>query len=796
MLKIKNCHIPKIGLMLFVVLAVTIGAIWTAQPKIEAQAVTTGNWSDYADDGWLDAAAERYSEYDANQPGSSQEYPYLIESAAEFAYLGVNGTTGELAGKYIKLSRGCNCDEPLTEIDFSAHYWDPVNLYGAEFGGMYDDGVSVYFDGNNVALTGVKINSYRQAHYMTVACEYSTYLPGCPAIYYYEHVPPPAPGDEANYLLENTGFSLGAGAAGLFGEIYKVRLDNFHLVGPTVQIEHPSGFFDKAETEDESIYTSTEDAVGTLVGSARRSRVLNSLVSNPDVDVTDGGWKSSAMVGGMIGHAAGYVYTINNRVEGGNVKLHLISATDLTNMPYASDLLTFGEYTAKYGGSYAEYFELADNLDGDSSVYYGAGGTTIALGGLIGMNYHSAVMNSSAETRLLYDLSNLSFNSANANKFPSYLECDDDDNSDPNCYADGIIDIFHRVHEMAHNVPEYLIEPSSDIEYGVTGTGIGGLIGVSTDTSAILACIMNSYAVAEIEITGQLVEDITSCYGDWENGEQCITNYDTEYMNYGGAAIGGLAGYVNDTVVNSYAVLNIDIAKDDGSYAAIEDWNDYPGYMGIDSPIDENGAIGEVFGIAEAENLICNEGCGEWQDSDGDWHYWSSKPDQDIYWDDPNFYPITDNYYRLGSDYQGVGYVEDYPWRTVDDRDWVCDIDEPTDCYWDEIGEIDYHFTETYGSGAELLAKLNAGLGDVAKVVRGHLVDSNMLAPNMAEWFVDHVSPWVLGDDGQPTLQSHSVYNDVPDNECSVTTKLQPVLPGAPAMPIVPGVPNTGINKP
>ncbi|MDR1300684.1 MAG: hypothetical protein LBK50_03175 [Candidatus Nomurabacteria bacterium] len=762
----------------------TFGMMLVAVNWLHAEPIqTAGYWSDYADSSWLNADDKRYSEYGANAIGSSAEFPYLIETAAEFAYLGVSGESGEFAGQYIKLSRGCNCEEPLTEIDFSAHYWDPVSLYGGAIGSMYDDDVITHIDGNNVALVGVKIDGYKRAERVVVSCyEGGEYSSGCQSDSYRGDVVPPAPGDEASYLVEDTGFSLAAGSSGLFGELYKVRLANFRLIAPSIQIAHSSGFIDETVYNNDWQPMSTQDAVGSLVGSARRTRILDSIVLDPDIDVVGGGGSIGAMTGGMIGYASGYVYTINDHVNGGDVKWRPAAIDDLSSVAYHEDIMTYGEYLTRYGGSYEDYEDFAGALWNkyDDYIIFNTNSdgmySTIALGGLIGVNYHSAVMNSSTSTRLLYDLSNLSLD-ITEDRLEKYwqMECykEDDGSVNLDCYCSGMIDTLGALGMNGHEEFRYpSAQQTLDRETG-GGVGIGGLIGISLDASAILACIMNSYAIADIELVGQTVKD--GSYG--------------EYMNYSGASIGGLAGFINDTSVNSHAKLNLSIAKDDGSYAAAQGWDsDYPGYSGIGSyEYYHHSTIGEVFGGVEAGNPVCEprDECDTWD----------NRPDLDIYWDDPNYYPITDNYYEAGSKYKGVGGTEDEEdtGRSVADREWLCDVNDPNNCGWEDklvsICDLDdpdvcwpnntetfYKFAETYNSNADLLAKLTAGLDDVARIVRGHLVNSKMLAPEVAEWFADHISTWTE-DDGQIVLDSQlQIAGAQPDNEC----RLKPFIPRMP----------------
>lgn len=721
--------------------------------KVQADPVTTaGNWSDYADGDWLNIDLPRYDGYETT-PGSSAEFPYLIETPAEFAYLGTVGQTGQFAGQYIKLSRGCNCDEPLTEMDFSAHYWDPVYLYGGAYGSMYDETVAAHIDGNSVQLKGIKINRYAKANYAVVVCNEGYVSNNC---YDASYTPP---GDESGYLgdydSESNVLSDGASGAGLFGELYKARVANFNLIAPEIITTAASNIAEELTHYDDPIIR-REEAVGSLVGSSRRTRILDSQVTSPNIQLNEPYLGQVFMLGGLVGYNSGYVYAINDHVGGGSVKLSPHYPRNLAEFQEVNDkLLNYGQFLDKYGGDFDDYGDYMSQISDLSTLYFNNLPIIGAQGGLIGMNYHSVVMNSSATTKLKFDLSGLSYDERDDeqayvdNMTAGYLICDEN-NPEADCYYD-MDNLFFNIYDYTHN--DIYIEPARP----TGGMGIGGLIGISSDNTPIEACVFNSYANGDIDLVG---ETITQTDG-------------SSSMDYGsGPAVGGLIGAVNDVVINNYATLKINIASLNGSF----DWY-------------EN-TIGVLFGAMDDENhqpVEDDDICTGWDEYDC--------VDFDEYWDSLQNYAITDNYYPADSTYPAIGDDLGANWeygRQYDVHYQECDAVDPTNCWWDSREETKY-YAETFDSQSSLLARLNSGLGDVERAVRGHLVSSNLLPPALADWWASKISPWALDSAGYSVLESQlSLFQTQPENDC-LWSKLPP--PAIQYPQLVPGAPNTGQRR-
>jgi hypothetical protein len=815
---------------------------------------TSGNWSDYADGGWLSPDLSRYDGYDGNAPGSSADYPYLIESAGELAYLGVSGASGQFAGKYIKLSRGCNCDEPLTEIDFSAHYWDPVYLYGAEFGSMFTESNVAHIDGNNVALTGIKINALKSAEHVVVAyCNHPDDSDLCAAT-----------GDEGSYLDGQGSFanslSYNATAAGLFAEVYKARVANFRLVEPEFDNKLAQGYYTIPDGSNTVYKMYSEEAAGSLIGVVRRSRVLDNRVENPNVQFNTFGRKhTTQMAGGMIGMASGYAYMFNNHVDGGNVTIKA-SLSGITKVLEQDVFITLQEYIDRFGTSgdmMTDYYAFDDYIRGYLSGHqwveldFGdSSENTYNSGGLIGRNYHSVTMNSSANSRMLLDTSELSHDIAISpsdiytmfQNTPYYQQaCQSWSLTSTDCYGE-LGDSWSILNS------NYIFNPSqrSSSQNYEPPIAIGGLIGASYDESAVQACVMNSYANTTISLIGQTISNSNTgteavYYPLLGNGVR-LDNFTPSF------GIGGLVGSLWDSAVNNYATMELDIATGSDSLAAQNGWTNFPGYVGVNYSADPSAAedytrfylndaqdtivpdnIGEVFGhvedgfhngqqiplgtsTLEDANLKFNPPLTDARCDNTDMrfspynttYYYNATADNycytkelddpsiDWYWDYLGYYPVRENYYNNDANDPWAGIGDGYwnpQFRNFYSKHEECDAvtyDPDTVCYLvqDSLAET-VNLAAAYSDNNDLLVKMNAGLGNVERVVRGHIVASGMIDPALADWMASFISGWVLDDNGQIVLLSSQkrLQSAAPENKCTGVN---------PPQIIVPAVPNTG----
>jgi hypothetical protein len=203
--------------------------------------------------------------------------------------------------------------------------------------------------------------------------------------------------------------------------------------------------------------TSLPLSVGVLAGNSRFTRLNDVTVINPDLQINNYYSDAKLVTGGLIGFSSGYTYTINPSVIGGQI-------------------ITQNENKVK------------------AAVY---------LGGLIGSNYRSTIINGFASPQITYR------NFCN----DYYVEADDKYCHDPN-------------------------------EKSYTGSyRIGGLTGESTNNSSInqALCLLNSYSRSNIELN---LTDIK-------------TIQELKMPDESGGAIGGISGVLEDAAVNNYYHGNI-----------------------------------------------------------------------------------------------------------------------------------------------------------------------------------------------------------------------------------------------
>lgn len=273
----------------------TLLTVSQGQPE-NANAIS-GTWADYTNTSWYNPSDSRYNSY-TEAPGSSEASPFLIKTAEEFS--GIRNFEGgsDLAGKYLKLANA---------IDFSAHYWDPIKVYGAgdseydilniDYSGNYwipgDDEV-VYFDGDMQKITGLTIqNDYDKAVVFA---------------------------GDSNYRQK-----VNTGATGLFSFTYKTRLANINLVSPSITLSESSYTI----MQD---YTSfnVSDTAGTVVGAAHNSRIVNVHVSNPQVNYNPSFGEAKnewdqvfaptrVVMGGIVGYSFGQTFVIGDSIKGGSI---------------------------------------------------------------------------------------------------------------------------------------------------------------------------------------------------------------------------------------------------------------------------------------------------------------------------------------------------------------------------------------------------------------------------------------------------------------------------------------------
>ncbi|MFV0484832.1 MAG: hypothetical protein ACK5MU_01190 [Candidatus Saccharimonadales bacterium] len=252
-----NKNVKKIA-TLSVVGALAVGAIFAiSREKPEDVAAIAGSWADFVDVSWTSASDARYSSY-SDAPGSTLNSPYLIKTAEEFSGLRTFEDTEALAGKYIML---------VNDIDLSAHYWDPIKLYGE--GNIWDDAFAngdiytselpesevVHLDGNSRVVKGMNIqNSYTEALMMT-----------------------------------NTGGVYTAGATGLFGHLFKAEVSDLRIESPIMNLTRDSEISIYGDEYGmDNVELEVIDAISAAVGVAQRSTITGVHVTDLNFSYTAG----------------------------------------------------------------------------------------------------------------------------------------------------------------------------------------------------------------------------------------------------------------------------------------------------------------------------------------------------------------------------------------------------------------------------------------------------------------------------------------------------------------------------
>ena len=260
--------------------------------------------------------------------------PYLVETAADLAYLAKAAADGEsFAGKYLTQT---------ADIDLGGKEWTPIGVSGKAFSGVYD--------GKNFKITGLKI---------TKAANNFVGLFGFIS----------ATADKeagiANVNLEGEitidALGVDAGVGGLVAWVYKDANDGFKPV---------------------SVINCTVDVDVTLTNCAKQPRVggtfgyaflanIENVVNNGDVSVSGTG---SSRVGGLVGQTNRTHYL--NCVNNGNVTTD-VAAAQTARAGGITSVITRGGAAGDEANAVYTVFE---NCVNNGKVYTKGQTTTYAAG--------------------------------------------------------------------------------------------------------------------------------------------------------------------------------------------------------------------------------------------------------------------------------------------------------------------------------------------------------------------------------------------------------------------------------
>ncbi|MFV0484849.1 MAG: hypothetical protein ACK5MU_01280 [Candidatus Saccharimonadales bacterium] len=490
-----------------------IGAIFAVNslPQEETTAVS-GSWANFVSTAWMNDSDARYKNY-TETPGSSESSPYLIKTAEEFSGIRAFESGSALAGKYMMLAN---------DIDLSAHYWDPIELYGAgdSEDDMYNidysndnwlsgDEETVHFDGNSVKITGMVVdNVYDQV-----------------LIY-------------ANEPWGDYAWPVEAGSTGLFSFAYKARIANVNLVSPKITLSETSGIEATGDLGWREI--DVMDVAGTIVGASHNSRVINTHVSDPQIDYTasfgeaidDNDYHyapSRIMVGGMVGYAFGQTVASNSSIKGGAINV----------APIVNETL----------------------IDDEGDIWMGSldeGG--VAVGGIVGFNYQSVVLSTCNGSDISFTDAGYTLNSNRGNEVEKSFAL--------NSYQVAVGGIVgNSSTQYSFQACIYNSCAHSTLSVRTTQIGesyTGGIVGVLADDSMI-----NNYFDGNFASTGMYVGEIVGgLYTDPADGYVIASNY---YLDRGTDPYGTSyeASYGGFGVITTTAKLTDDLNA--GRQAVIKD---------------------------------------------------------------------------------------------------------------------------------------------------------------------------------------------------------------------------------
>lgn len=501
---LRKNHVRMAVFALTGVIALTTVFVLNQQQQEESNAIS-GSWKNNVSTSWYNASDARYASYET-APGTSKDAPFLIMNAEEFS--GIRNFEGddELAGKYLKLAN---------DIDLSAHYWDPIELYGSgdPWDDMYDidysegywvadDSEVVHFDGGDASIKGLTIlNTY----------------------------------DQVPVYAEDWGdaWVVEAGATGLFSFAYKARIANVNLVSPSITLTETSGV-------DALNWDGTEidvvDVAGSVVGAAFNSRIIDVRVRSPKIDYTalfgenisDNEYPQyyapqQILIGGAVGYSFGQTTVGTTAVIGGSINVK----------PIVNE--TLFEFTEEYNGDTYTYYPYMDAL-------YDGG---VKIGGIVGFNFQSVILSTCNSSDIDYSDANYTLNP-------------DRDPSRPN--DDGNEGVVDSVEETYYWLPNYLVS-------------VGGITGTSSSEYSFQACVYNSCAHSDISVITSKIQHVATggIVGLLHNDTLINSFFDGEIAASQSDFLGEIVGVVDNSSSGFTVASNYYLARGSSPYG---EWYD------------------------------------------------------------------------------------------------------------------------------------------------------------------------------------------------------------------------------
>ena len=363
----KNNIIKRIG-TLFIIAIIACSSIFIIPGKYvqAAPAGASGDWNEYMSIDWLNPSDSRYSGYGSHEVGSSENYPYLIKTAGELAgfgmeicfddgndwgYCGILGidhmglasdmqygalhyydfTTDDwiefdwlfpngLAGRYIRLVPDSGV------IDLSAHYWNPISIYGYDDGNgpAWGDGNPadiIHIDGNGTLIGGM--NVIEGANIGTV--------------------------NDYNDCLRGDDFIVSTTA--LFSYLYRVDISDIHFSLPNLEL----------------VFNDVDNfqIAGTLAAMASDSSISRIYVNNLQIheSINNEFEHLSNSIGGAVGVACPGTVTKEVNINSGQIDVEIGNYTGLEK-GYIGGVIGY-QFNGILHSSYADidinYFSTTDN---------------------------------------------------------------------------------------------------------------------------------------------------------------------------------------------------------------------------------------------------------------------------------------------------------------------------------------------------------------------------------------------------------------------------------------------------
>lgn len=233
-----------------------------------------------------------------------------------------------------------------------------------------------------------------------------------------------------------------AGSTGLFSFVYKARVANIRLMNPVITLTETSGIATAEDNDDYEI--GVIDAMGSIIGVSQNSRVNDIHVGGLNLNYTAsfGEFITPCEPNYALGSCA--FYSPLQILSGGAIG-YSYAQTIVRNTSVNGGVINVAPNVDETG--------IGWNMD---ALYYGG----VSMGGIVGYNYQSAIMNTCNNAKVKFS-------------------------------DDG--------YKLNDRSPQDQLAPYDAPLYGYS-MFYGGIVGMATSEVAIRTCVYNSCAHSDLEI--------------------------------------------------------------------------------------------------------------------------------------------------------------------------------------------------------------------------------------------------------------------------------------------------------